>query len=157
MTDPFAPAGDVSIRVAVLSVFREMQPGDWVARDELVHRVEEQTGLPALETTVRSAAWKAREELAKKREASIEFQHGGYKRLTADGQVDAALRRRDRVKRAVKRTVNWAGAALANPEVTGPARQQMQQLQWIQLRQTELEERRASKRRPKALPPGGAG
>lgn len=147
----FEPVGNMSRREACLEVFRAMKPGDWMGIEELLDKVEESTGETIPEQALRHAAWTAREELAKKSEVGVEAYKGGYKRLLADGQVAAAEKRLKRVRRGVRRTVRWAGAALANPEVVGPDRLRLERIRSVSVAQKELDERRAEKRRPLSL------
>lgn len=146
--EPFQAQGAMSQRDACLIVFRAMEVGEWIEAAELVHRVRELIEYDGSAESIHGAAWSARENLAASAEVGVEAHLGGYKRLTADGQVQAATKRLRRARRGIKRTVRWAGAALANPEVTGPDRLRMERIRSIHVAQSQLEERRALRRRP---------
>jgi hypothetical protein len=151
--DAFTPRGKVSGREACLVVFRAMAPGEWVEVSDLTYQVSQLTGEEWTVDAVKSAAWQARETLARNAEVGAEWHMGGYKRLDVAGQVSAASKRLKKVRRAAHRTVSWAGAALANPAVTGAERHQMQQIQALRVAQDALDERRAGRRRPIEAPP----
>lgn len=146
--EPFRPLGEISQRHACLTVFRSMQPGDWISLEDLEGQVEELTGAPALTASLRGAAYLAREDLAKSGEVGVEWYMGGFKRLTAQGQVEAATKRQRKVVRQFGRMVNWTKAALANPEVRGPDRHRLQQQHDQEIKAKDLAERRAGKHRP---------
>lgn len=148
--EPFRPLGEISQRHACLTVFRTMQPGDWISLEDLADQVEELTGNSVSTASLKGATWAAREDLAKAGEVGVEWYLGGFKRLTAQGQVEAATKRQRKVVRQFGRMVNWTKAALANPEVQGPERWALQQQQDQEIRAKDLAERRAGKHRPPA-------
>ncbi len=149
MGDVFAPRGAMSARDACRQVFEGLKVGEWIEVGDLAHRVAELTEVSDWSIdSVRSAAWAANEALTADEIAATEWYMGGYRRLDTEGQLAAARKRQERLRKAHRRTVSWASAALANPEVTGPDRHQMTILAQVQIRQKELEERRAARPGP---------
>lgn len=147
----FQAKGRMSMKDACLEIFRAMQAGDWVANEDLVAQVSTVTEIDCSPESVRSAAWAAREALASAQEAGVEFHMGGYKRLDTAGKVVAVNKRIRRVRRAVSRVASWAGAALADPELSSEERHRMQSIERAEFMQAEIEARRARRHRP--LPP----
>lgn len=147
----FEPRGLVSQHDACLQVFRGMQPGDWIQVDDLAHRVAEITAVPCLPQSLQSAAWKAQESLAKNGEQAVAWHLGGYKCLRPDEQVAVVLRKEERTRRARRRTLTWATAAVANPDLEPAERHRMQQVQVSMQAQADLDSRRGQRRRPQAI------
>lgn len=148
MGELFEPQGVMSQREACLSVFRDMQPGEWIQAEDLVYRVQALTQVQAEPLSVIGAAWAARNTLDTLREIGMDAVYGGYRRRTPDRQVDAVFGRVRRVRNAARRLVHVSRAALANPEVAGPDRQRVEKVLEIQQKQAELTARRAQRYAP---------
>lgn len=145
----FEPKGRVSVRDASMTLIRSIKPKDGITYTQAIQDIEELTGLTGLEQRdIMGPMNSASKALRRLGEAGVYNRRTiGWRREDPDDTVSSGIHHEQKAKRQVR----WAVEAVANVQVESlswEARGKRDGVLDRNRRQTEIESRRAQRRRP---------